>query len=134
MDPAIVEKAEREDLAFGQAVALGASCEPPKGLPHVPDVVAALQKLDADIFVVVEQDMYPVDFDQAGADRGSHPRVPAQRRSRNPHVFVPGVGVRRRFRITRRGTMRGARRKWQVAVGVAASALVLAACSSVRRP
>ena len=59
MDPAIVERAEQEDLAFGQAVAMGASCEPPTGLPHVPDVVAALQKLDAAIFVVVEQDMYP---------------------------------------------------------------------------
>lgn len=63
MDPAIVEKAEREDLAFGQAVALGASCEPPAGLPEVPAVLEALAELDADLFVVVEQDMYPVDFD-----------------------------------------------------------------------
>ena len=36
MDPAIVERAEREDLAFGQAVAMGASCEPPAGLPDIP--------------------------------------------------------------------------------------------------
>jgi inosose dehydratase len=63
MDPTVVERAEQEDLAFGQAVALGASCEPPKGLPDVPSVVAALSELDADVFVVVEQDMYPVDFD-----------------------------------------------------------------------
>ena len=63
MDPAIVEKAERGDLAFGQAVAMGASCEPPGGLPDVPSVVDALAHLDAEIFVVVEQDMYPVDFD-----------------------------------------------------------------------
>ena len=63
MDPAIVERAEREDLAFGQAVALGASCEPPGGLPDVPSVLAALTELDAELFVVVEQDMYPVDFD-----------------------------------------------------------------------
>ena len=63
MDPAVVARAEREDLAFGQAVALGASCEPPKGLPDVPSVVAALSELDTEIFVVVEQDMYPVDFD-----------------------------------------------------------------------
>jgi inosose dehydratase len=63
MDPAVVARAEREDLAFGQAVALGASCEPPQGLPDVPSVVAALSELDADVFVVVEQDMYPVDFD-----------------------------------------------------------------------
>jgi len=63
MDPAVVARAEREDLAFGQAVALGASCEPPQGLPDVPLVVAALSELDAELFVVVEQDMYPVDFD-----------------------------------------------------------------------
>ena len=63
MDPAIVDVAERDDLAFGQAVAMGASCEPPKGLPDVPSVVEALQDIGAEVFVVVEQDMYPVDFD-----------------------------------------------------------------------
>lgn len=63
MDPAIVARAEAEDLAFGQAVAMGASCEPPRGEPDLPSVVAALAELEADIFVVVEQDMYPVDFD-----------------------------------------------------------------------
>jgi inosose dehydratase len=63
MSPAVVARAEREDLAFGQAVALGASCEPPEGLPDVPSVVAALSELDTELFVVVEQDMYPVDFD-----------------------------------------------------------------------
>ncbi len=64
MDPAIVEKAEAENLAFGQAVALGASCEPPHGLPDIPSVVAALSELDAELFVVVEQDLYPVEFDK----------------------------------------------------------------------
>ena len=44
MDPDVVERAEREDLAFGQAVAMGASCEPPKGLPDVPAVVDALSE------------------------------------------------------------------------------------------
>jgi inosose dehydratase len=63
MDPDVVARAEREDLAFGQAVALGASCEPPAGLPDVPSVVAALSELDTEMFVVVEQDLYPVDFD-----------------------------------------------------------------------
>ncbi|HEV7657657.1 MAG TPA: TIM barrel protein [Mycobacteriales bacterium] len=63
MDPAIVARAEAEGLAFGQAVALGASCEPPAGLPDVPAVLSALSELDAELFVVVEQDMYPVDFD-----------------------------------------------------------------------
>jgi inosose dehydratase len=64
MDPAVVARAEAEGLAFGQAVAMGASCEPPAGLPPVPDVLAALSELDTELFVVVEQDMYPVDFDR----------------------------------------------------------------------
>jgi inosose dehydratase len=63
MDPDIVAKAEAEDMAFGQAVAIGASCEPPHGLPDVPSVVEALADVDAKVFVIVEQDMYPVDFD-----------------------------------------------------------------------
>ena len=42
MDPAIVARARAEDLAFGQAVAMGASCEPPAGIPDIPSVVAAL--------------------------------------------------------------------------------------------
>jgi inosose dehydratase len=63
MDPQIVARAEAEDMAFGQAVAMGASCEPPAGLPDVPAVIEALSELDAELFVVVEQDMYPVPFD-----------------------------------------------------------------------
>jgi inosose dehydratase len=64
MDPAIVARADREGLAFGQAVAMGASCEPPTGEPVVEDVAQALRELDRDTFVVVEQDMYPTDFDK----------------------------------------------------------------------
>ncbi len=81
MDPAVVEKAEVEDLAFGQAVAMGASCEPPAGLPDIPTVVDALSRLDADLFVVVEQDMYPVEFDKP---------EPIARRTRE---YLRGVGV-----------------------------------------
>jgi inosose dehydratase len=62
MDPDIVAKAEAEDLPFGQAVAMGASVEPPAGLPDIPSVLAALEELDAELFTVVEQDMYPCDF------------------------------------------------------------------------
>jgi inosose dehydratase len=64
MDPAIVDKADRDDLAFGQAVAMGASCEPPGGEPDLPQVTKALRELGQDRFVVVEQDMYPCDFDR----------------------------------------------------------------------
>ena len=63
MDPAIAARAKADDLPFGQAVAQGASVEPPAGSPDVPSVLAALSELDAELFVVVEQDMYPVDFD-----------------------------------------------------------------------
>jgi inosose dehydratase len=63
MDPAIAARAVAEDLPFGQAVAQGASVEPPAGLPDVPSVLEALSGLEAELFVVVEQDMYPVDFD-----------------------------------------------------------------------
>jgi inosose dehydratase len=63
MDPAVVARADRDGLAFGQAVALGASCEPPAGEPAVDEVAKALTELDRDLSVVVEQDMYPVAFD-----------------------------------------------------------------------
>jgi inosose dehydratase len=74
MDPAIVEIADRDGLAFGQAVAMGASCEPPRGEPDIESVTAALRELGTDLFVVVEQDMYPVDFDRPKpiAHRTSH--------------------------------------------------------------
>lgn len=63
MDPVVVARADREGLAFGQAVAMGASCEPPAGEPVIEEVAKALAELDRDLFVVVEQDMYPVQFD-----------------------------------------------------------------------
>jgi len=81
MDPAVVEKADRGGLAFGQAVAMGASCEPPRGVPDVESVTEALLELDADLFVVVEQDMYPTDFDV--------PKPIAQR----TYDYLRGVGI-----------------------------------------
>jgi inosose dehydratase len=63
MDPAIADRAVAEDLPFGRAVAMGASVEPPAGRPDIPAVLEALSELDAELFVVVEQDMYPVAFD-----------------------------------------------------------------------
>jgi len=81
MDPAVVAAAERDDLAFGQAVAMGASCEPPRGLPDVESVTGALLELDADIFVIVEQDMYPVEFDR--------PKPIAQR----TYDYLRGLGI-----------------------------------------
>lgn len=81
MDPAVVATADREGLAFGQAVAMGASCEPPAGEPAVEEVAKALEELDRDMFVVVEQDMYPVQFDV--------PKPIAQR----TRDYLRGVGI-----------------------------------------
>ena len=83
MDPAIVARADREGLAFGQAVAMGASCEPPRGEPAVEEVAKALHELDRDLFVVVEQDMYPTDFDK--------PKPIAQR----TYDYLRGIGIGR---------------------------------------
>lgn len=63
IDPAVVAVADRDGLAFGQAVAIGASCEPPRGEPQVEEVAKALHELGRDLFAVVEQDMYPCKFD-----------------------------------------------------------------------
>ena len=86
MDPGIVAKAEAEDLPFGQAVAMGASVEPPAGLPDIPSVLAALDEsvlpdLDAELFTVVEQDMYPCDFGK--------PRPIAER----TYKYLTGAGL-----------------------------------------
>ena len=82
MDPAIVARADREGLAFGQAVAMGASCEPPSGEPAIADVAKALRELDRDLFVVVEQDMYPTDFDKPKPIAQRTYYLPARRRHR----------------------------------------------------
>jgi len=81
MDPAVVAVADRDRLAFGQAVRMGASCEPPGGEPGIEAVTAALSELGTDLFVVVEQDMYPVDFDV--------PKPIAQRTYR----YLRGLGI-----------------------------------------
>jgi inosose dehydratase len=60
---------------------MGASCEPPLGEPVVVDVVKALQNLNRDLFVVVEQDMYPAPFDK--------PKPIAQR----TYSYLRGIGV-----------------------------------------
>jgi inosose dehydratase len=60
---------------------MGASCEPPLGEPVVEDVAKALRELGRDLFVVVEQDMYPAPFDK--------PKPIAER----TYAYLRGVGV-----------------------------------------
>lgn len=60
VDPQIMEKVRAEGLGFGEAVKLGAMCEPPKGIPPMPPVLEALAALDhVELFAIVEQDLYP---------------------------------------------------------------------------
>ncbi|MGA9873787.1 MAG: sugar phosphate isomerase/epimerase [Rhodococcus sp. (in: high G+C Gram-positive bacteria)] len=62
-------KVAAEDLPFGEAVKLGAMTEPPLGIPDMPSLLATIDKLadegtlTADIFAIVEQDMYPCAVD-----------------------------------------------------------------------
>lgn len=63
VDPVILKKVKEEKLGFAPAVRLGVMCEPPHGIPEMPPLVAALEKLDVDIFAIVEQDMYPCEQD-----------------------------------------------------------------------
>lgn len=59
VDPSILRRVRQEGLSFAQAVALGAMCEPPRGVPEMEPLLAALAGLDADLFAIVEQDLYP---------------------------------------------------------------------------
>jgi inosose dehydratase len=64
VDPAVVEKAHAEGIGFGEAVRMGAMCEPPRGVPELGPILDALAGLDAELFAIVEQDMYPCPVDQ----------------------------------------------------------------------
>jgi inosose dehydratase len=63
MDPEILRQVRDEGLGFGEAVKRGVCVEPPAGVPNPADIVAALSGLDAELFVIVEQDLYPCDPD-----------------------------------------------------------------------
>ncbi|MGW6647995.1 TIM barrel protein [Streptomyces iakyrus] len=59
MDPEVLAQVAAEDLSFGEAVKRGVCVSPPAGVPRPADVVAELAGLDAELFVIVEQDLYP---------------------------------------------------------------------------
>ncbi|MGA5278226.1 TIM barrel protein [Streptomyces cellulosae] len=59
VDPRVLDKADREQLPFAEAVKLGVMCEPPLGVPSLQEVGEGLAHLSDDTFVIVEQDMYP---------------------------------------------------------------------------
>ncbi|WPO73661.1 MULTISPECIES: sugar phosphate isomerase/epimerase [unclassified Streptomyces] len=59
VDPEILAAVRADEVPFGPAVARGVMCEPPAGVPDLGPVLAAAQRLDVDLFAIVEQDMYP---------------------------------------------------------------------------
>ncbi|MFF0743031.1 sugar phosphate isomerase/epimerase family protein [Streptomyces sp. NPDC004111] len=68
VDPVLLARVRQEDLPFGPAVGLGVMCEPPHGEPPLEPVLAAARALaerrGADLFAIVEQDMYPCPQDK----------------------------------------------------------------------
>lgn len=63
VDRAIRQRAIDERLGFAPAVRLGVMTEPPLGEPEMPSLLAALATLERDLYCIVEQDMYPCEFE-----------------------------------------------------------------------
>ncbi|KAA0024135.1 sugar phosphate isomerase/epimerase family protein [Antrihabitans cavernicola] len=59
VDPSVIEQVDAQDLPFGVAVAKNVMIEPPLGIPPYPPILAAVTDLRADVFAIVEQDLYP---------------------------------------------------------------------------
>ncbi|MEV5966609.1 TIM barrel protein [Kribbella sp. NPDC051952] len=59
VDPKILAAVQDDGVGFGEAVKRGVMCEPPYGIPELPPVLDALAGLEADVFAIVEQDLYP---------------------------------------------------------------------------
>jgi len=63
VDPDVLAQVKAEQLPFAEAVRLGVMCEPPRGVPEMQPLLEELAKLDAALFAIVEQDMYPCEPD-----------------------------------------------------------------------
>jgi inosose dehydratase len=64
VDPEILADVVRNEVPFGPAVQRGVMCEPPYGVPELEPVLIAAQRLGAELFAIVEQDMYPCEPDK----------------------------------------------------------------------
>ena len=64
VDPAVLAQVEAGRLSFAEAVQRDVMCEPGLGVPSLDDVAGALGALPDGTFVIVEQDLYPCDFDR----------------------------------------------------------------------
>jgi inosose dehydratase len=83
MDPQILRQVVEEGLSFAQAVRRGVCVEPPAGVPDMRGISEALHGLDADLFAIVEQDLFPCDPDLP---------LPIARRTRG-HLRSCGFGA-----------------------------------------
>ncbi len=63
VDMAVLAQVRAQQLSFAEAVRLGVMCEPPSGVPEMEPLLRALGGLDASLFAIVEQDMYPCEPD-----------------------------------------------------------------------
>jgi inosose dehydratase len=64
VDPDVLKTVDEENLSFGEAVKRGVMAEPPKAEPKIEPIAEALGELDRDeVFVIVEQDLYPCEPD-----------------------------------------------------------------------
>jgi inosose dehydratase len=63
INPEVLAQVRREDMTWAAANLAGVMIEPPSGLPDLRAVIEAVEALDRPLFGIVEQDMYPVDFD-----------------------------------------------------------------------
>ncbi len=64
VDPGVLAQVQAERLSFADAVQRDVMCEPGLGVPALDDLTDALQSLPTGTFVIVEQDLYPCDFDR----------------------------------------------------------------------
>lgn len=63
VDPEVRQRVHAEQIPLSDAVKLGVMVEPPYGEPAMPPLLDALGELNADIYAVIEQDLYPVEPD-----------------------------------------------------------------------
>lgn len=63
VDPTLIFDVLKNDTPFADAVAQGIMVEPPFGIPDLAPVIEAVANIDANIFAIVEQDMYGCDVD-----------------------------------------------------------------------
>jgi inosose dehydratase len=64
VDPELQRKVDAEQIPFGHAVAMDMFVEPQAGVVDFPAVRDALDEIGYEGFAIVEQDMYPCDFDK----------------------------------------------------------------------